>query len=138
MIVCIVSPDQAISLWPQIESHLNPGLEEDGLYLPIDVLAAHLKNEMQIWVAWDEEKAAHEAVDAAMVTQIYTFPRKKICAMRYVRGRNLKAWAKLFIAKSEEFARSQGCQEMGGGHRRGWIRMAGYKETGPMLKKVLR
>lgn len=137
MIVCITTKDQAIALWPQIEAHLKPGCEEDGLYLPCDILVAHLKDEMQVWIAWDETKPPHEAVDAAMVTQIYTFPRKRVCAMRYVRGRNMRAWVKDFIIKSEEFARSQGCAEMAAGHRRGWIRVAGYHTTGPQLRKVL-
>ncbi len=89
---------------------------------------------MQVWIAADIEA---QKIEAAMVTQIHTYPRMKVCSVEYVRGTNMKNWAKSFAEVSEAFARSQGCKRMCGGHRRGWVKIAGYTEVGPMLFKNL-
>lgn len=132
IVVARLTDKQAVALWPQIEPWLAPACKEEGYYEPIDILVHHCRDEMQIWVAIDKDSGV---VEAAMVTVIYVYPRKSLCAVRYVRGRNLKTWASKFIAVSEEFARSRGCKQMGGGHRKGWARIAGYKIVGPMMVK---
>lgn len=133
-VVAPLNAAQAITLWPQIETLLSPVILDEGLYLPVDILIAHLRNEMLIWVSWDGEL---NRVEAAMVTQIHVFPRKRVCGVPYIAGGGLKNWAKKFEEASEHYARSLGCTRMGGGFRKGWVRIGGYTEVGCMLKKDL-
>lgn len=134
-IVAKLDQRQAVFLWPQIEEWLREAVKLEGLYEPVDILLHHLKDTMQIWVAFNEET---NLVDAVMVTVVHVYPRKNICMVEYVRGRNMKSWADKFVNASEDFARSRGCVHMAGGHRKGWARVAGYRVVGPMLVKDLK
>lgn len=130
----IINQDQAIKLWPQIEHLIGPLLAQEGLYHPVDILAFHIRGEMLIWVAWD---MVSPQIDAVMVTQIVRFPRKTICAVPYIAGRNMRRWARKLQEETEKYARAQGCAQMGGGYRKGWARVAGYEVTGVTLRKNL-
>lgn len=133
-LVGIITPNQAHQLWPQIEPLLAPLLAQEGLYIPLDIMACCIRGEMMIWVAWD---GMSPEIDAAMVTQIVRFPRRSVCAILYIAGRNLRRWARQFEEETEKYARAQGCQQMGGGFRKGWARVAGYRVTGVTLRKDL-
>jgi hypothetical protein len=130
----IITAEQAVALWPQIEKLLAPILAEEGCFLPIDVLSQHIRGEMLIWVAWDTKSPE---IDAVMVTQILRFPRKIICGIPYICGKNMKAWEDRFIAESERHAKAAGASQMSGGFREGWVKVAGYKKVGCMLRKNL-
>lgn len=121
----------AIKLWPQIEPLLKPLLAIEGHYLHSDVLAAHIGGAMTVWVS------ATDAVEAVMVTQLLTYPRKRICHVPWIAGKNLHSWAREFIDKVEQYARATGCQRMTGAYRRGWVRVAGYRDAGSLLYKDL-
>lgn len=130
-IVAQIPVDLVLKLWPRIDELLKP-VEEEGYYRTAHILAEAFQGNMQIWIAWDPER---KYVDAVMVTQIYVYPLMKVCAVRWVRGESMKRWAKKFVEESEKFAKAMGCRRMGGGHRRGWKRIAGYREVGPLLVK---
>ena len=124
-----LSSENAIRLWPQIEPILKPVLAIEGHYEHTDVLTAHLSGAMKVWVSYAD------GVEAVMVTQVLTYPRKRVCHVPWIAGRNLKAWAREFRDKSETYAKAMGCARMTGAYRRGWVRVAGYVEAGALLYK---
>lgn len=130
-IVSDLTAEQAIALWPQIEPLLSPLLREDGLYVSTDILAEHLKGEKKIWIAWQDK------VLAVFVTQIVTYPRKRIMGIPYIAGSQMELWKDKFIEVSEAYAKAMGCHRIAGSQREGWVRVAGYEKRGVVLVKEL-
>lgn len=106
----------------------------NGCYEPDDVLADILKGEQLLWVAWDEER---NAVDAVMTTRLVDYPRRKVCSIPYIAGARMRRWIKEFQTTVEDYARNQGATGIEGGFRRGWGRVCGMREFGVMLFKEL-
>lgn len=131
LIVTDLTAEQAIALWPQISALLEPLLAEDGLYVATDILAEHLKGEKKIWVAW------HGKVLAVFVTQIVTYPRKRVLGIPYIAGSQMELWKDKFIEVSEAYAKAMGCHRIAGSQREGWVRVAGYQKHGVVLVKEL-
>lgn len=133
-IVVALDKTNVVLLWPQIEPLIKPLVESEGNYIPEDILAFHLRDEMLIFIAWND---IAKSVVAVMVTQIMKYPRRKICYVPYIAGENMSAWADDFTRIVEDYARKCGCNRMGGGFRKGWVRVAGYKDVGCILVKDL-
>jgi hypothetical protein len=130
--ICQPPPEHAVLLWPQVEPLLRPALATtEGCYEPVDILAAILKGQMQLWISWND------GVEAAMVTEIIAYPRRRGCRVFLIGGRNLKRWSEKFSAAVEAYARAQGCSFMEGGARLGWVRVGGYRNIGCVLIKEL-
>lgn len=121
-------------IWPKCEPHIKRALDRTcgGAYLPVDILIAVLKGEMRLWVS-----AVGTECEAAMVTRIVDYPRKRTCNVFLIGGRNMSGWAEEFSQKVEAHARSLNCHAMEGGARQGWSRVAGYTVTGCVLVKEL-
>lgn len=133
-IIAALDKTNVVLLWPQIEKLLAPLLETEGNYVPADILAYHLRDEMLIFIAWGEPA---KEVEAIMVTQTITYPRRKICAVPYIAGKNMDVWKDDFIRLVEDYARRCGCNRMSNMGRLGWVRVAGYKDVGHLLMKDL-
>jgi hypothetical protein len=91
-----------------------------GEYLPEDILKAVKARRMQMWVAEDGE-----IIKAVGVTTITVFPRLKVCEFILLGGSGLLQWRH----EKEQimaWARRQGCQEIRGGGRKGWLRVSGW------------
>jgi len=130
--VVVPTTEQLIALWPQWEPLLKPLLAKEGHYECVDILAHHSKGEMIVWISWDGT-----AVEAVMVSQIHRFPRKTVCHVPYIAGKNMRAWKDEFQNKVERHAREVGAKTMHGAFRKGWVRAAGYQLNGVLLKKEL-
>lgn len=133
-IIVALDKKNVVLLWPQIEALLKPLVESEGYYIAEDILAFHLRDEMLIFVSWVDHL---KQIEAVAVTQIITYPRMKACFVPYIAGKNLNAWKEYLQNTLENYARSNGCKRMGGGFRRGWVKIAGYKEVGCILVKDL-
>lgn len=122
-------------MWSSIEPLFKRVTDEtNGCYAPADVLLEILKGDQSLWVSWDEER---QSIDAVMTMAIVNYPRRKTCKVIYISGSNMRAWRKEFMEISERYARDMGATAMEGGFRRGWAKVAGYRETGVSLFKEL-
>ena len=128
-VVALTAP-QAQHLYPKIEPILTPVLAIEGTYLAVDVLAAHIRGEMTIWVSINNDD-----IEAVMVTAIVRHPRKAFCLIPWIAGKNLWGWAKQFDDLSMKYAKDAGCSAMRGALREGWVRVAGYTKFGAILHK---
>lgn len=131
--VGVITPDQALRLWPQIAGFLAPVLAIEGNYKPIDILSHQIRGEMAIWVAWDMESPE---IDAVMVTQVLRMPEGLVYSIPYISGRNMNRWAKRFQESSEESARAAGCNSLMAAHDE-WAKGAGYHVVAVVLRKEL-
>ena len=134
--VGVLTMDQTMNLWPQWSKLFAPLLEQEGCYLPVDLLPM-LNAQPQtthLWAAWD---GISSECDAFMVTMLCTFPRKKWLNVPFIAGRNMKRWKAEFWRLIEAQAKKEGCTEIRGASRRGWIKAAGFTECGVLLRREL-
>lgn len=123
--------------WESALAHLERALvHTHECFEAEDVLEALLRRDMQLWVSLAGDNGAE--IEAAVVTEIVRYPRRKACRVFLVGGRRLRDWLRPMNALLESFARAHGCDFMEGGARRGWARAAGYREIGVVLAKSLR
>lgn len=87
-------------------------------------------------MAWDAEE---KTVIGTVVTLIQSYPNGlREFQVWLVAGRDLKRWMKPGMLILEDYARSEGCAELTGGLRKGWLRLdSGFRETGITLAKRL-
>jgi hypothetical protein len=118
-------------LWPFVEPLIQKALDRTlGEYLSGDIYGFLINQEMQLWIAGEE------GIDAAMVTQIVTYPRKKFCNVVLVGGSGLKDWLK-FQPILLAWAKEHGCNAVRSTGRRGWHRVLGWTEAYTVSTKEL-
>lgn len=87
---------------------------------------------MQLWVAVRGDRFL-----AAVAAWIINHPLRKSYSIPFIGGRELRSWVRPMRATLEAYARAHGCDLMEGGARRGWARIAGFKEAGVWLIREL-
>lgn len=123
--------DKVEPLWPLVEPLLQKAIDRSlGEYLSGDIYGFLINQEMQLWIA------GTDGIDAAMVTQIVTYPRKKFCNVVLIGGANLKSWIDSQPILLE-WAKEQGCTAVRSTGRRGWHRVLGWKEAYTVSTKEL-
>lgn len=129
-------PDRrrAVLLWPQIESWIGPVIEDEGLYSPLDILQYHLEQQWFIFVGWN---GLTQKVEMAIAARTIKYPLCKVVSFAYVGGKNVRAWVPFYLSVCEGWAKKAGCTKSMGGFRRGWVRLAGYREVGSKMVKDL-
>jgi hypothetical protein len=109
---------QIDSVWPTVRPLIMRALGKgQGDSLPIDIYRSLVERDMQLW-AWSEG----DQIDACAVTQIVTYPRRKVCQVHLVAGIGLKKWlaAQEVIAS---WAKENGCSQLEAFCRDGWRRV---------------
>lgn len=94
----------------------------DGNLALTDVLEQLLNGGYQLWYSERDDE-----IEAMLITQILQHPRKKILALPFIAGVNRDNWLP-FKDTICRFARSNGCVELEGYFRPGWLRV--LKGTG--------
>lgn len=82
---------------------------------------------MQLWIVQDQ----YEEIIAAIVTQIISFPRKKVLFLLFIAGVRYDEWT-FVLSDLIEFAKANQCQSIEGYGRPGWERKAkplGFKKV---------
>ena len=109
-------PDFA-SEWARCAPWLEAALAEaDGSHSLEDVKAAVLAGEADFW----------PGKRAAMVTEIITFPRRRVLNF-WLAGGDLAELRDELRPRVEELARKHGCQAAHVAGRQGWARALGYR-----------
>lgn len=77
----------------------------------------------------------------AVLTEFITFPRAKALILAFVAGRMTRSAGDLY-ARIEAYAKANGCTQMRGGGRRGWLRFpmetkGAYRELGVLVAKEI-
>jgi len=109
-------------------------IHTNGCYEPDDILDLITDGEHLLWIAWDEQRLA---VDAVMTTRLVEYPRRIVCHVPYIAGKHMGRWLKEFQSTVEDYALKSGATGIEGAFRRGWARACGMRETGVTLFKDL-
>ena len=99
-----------------------------------DIRIGCLEREDQLWI-WRTETAF-----AVGITRIVNYPKKSVCSLRIVTGRNMKEWYLPCLETIEKWAKANGCHAMEFQARPGWERMIrplGYDKTHLYLEREI-
>ena len=91
---------------------------------------------MQLWVVYDEEKQ----IKCALTTEVIEYPRKKVCRIVSLGGRNLDEWVERWLDILERWAEENDCDSIETYCRKGFIKKLekfGYTNTYTVLGKEL-
>ena len=124
--------DELARRWAEVEPHLRRATDRTGCYEPIDLLAAAIAGRMGIWVAERDG-----AIDAAIVTEIRQYPRRRVLEVPFIGGRNLRGWVKPLLDVLDAHGRAAGCSHIAGSDRKGWARVGGFTVAGVLLVRDL-
>lgn len=107
------------SVWPAVAPMLARALDHgQGDYGLDDIRALLLDRSCQLW-AWIEDGA----IAACCVTTIIVYPRRKVCGLMLVGGKGLARWLDAAQPVIAAWARAQGCTQLEGYARKGWLRV---------------
>ena len=117
MLFC-VSKDNVPVSWQYVHDLLEPAAERsDGDYTIDDIYHELMNGTMQLLVWQTKEK-----ITAACVIKIIVKKHKKICTMPLIGGKDMEEWLKV-EDQLVEYARQQGCTQLEGYCRDGWLRV---------------
>lgn len=126
----IVPSDSVLDVWHEVRDSINKGLKEgDGNFEEIDILNGCVSNQMTLW--------RHGA--SALVCQIISFPRKRVCHVLVLGGAEMRNWFP-HIDILEAWAKSIGCHRIEELGRRGWTRVLegkGWEQVNYQMRKIL-
>ena len=116
----VLTGDQINQTWhiccPLLEKVLKKSGE--GNFEIEDVKKFIDRGVFQLW-AWIEE----DKILACAVTEIITYPRRKICSVMMVGGSGLHIWKKEAVDMVADWGRKNGCTDIEGYVRRGWLKI---------------
>lgn len=115
--VIIVHPAFVKKLWPKVGPILDRAVKRanGNLYLE-DLLNDILAERAVLWVVFYGKE-----VEGAFTTQVSTYHRRKVCAVPFVAGKNLREWIESYEL-IKDWARARGCDAVEGYARKGWFR----------------
>ena len=88
-----------------------------------------MAGQMGVWVVEEGDE-----VLAALVTQVRTYPRKRLLEVPFVGGRGLRLWHAQALAALDEYARKCECSSLLGFDRRGWLKF-GFRNIGVIMQR---
>lgn len=126
-----VAPQHVARIWPSVEKYVADSLVfAQGCFLPVDIRDFCVSGKMQLWIATKGDN-----VLAAVISEVTDYPRKRICAVPFIGGKDLRSWFRKMLYTIEAWSREMGCVGMQGGARRGWGKLANMDEVGVVLFK---
>lgn len=127
-----VSPQHVAKIWPLVDKYIEDALQfAQGCFLPVDIRDFCAAGKMQLWIA-----TRGDSVLAGVVSEITDYPRKRICAVPFIGGKDLRSWFRKMLFTIEAWSKEMGCVGLQGGARRGWGKLANMDEVGVVLFKA--
>jgi hypothetical protein len=123
-------PIEEIALrWREAEPLIAKATRRTGCYEPIDLLALAIAGKFGIWFC----EAEPGRLDAVIVTEVATYPRRRVLEVLFAGGGNMRAWIGPAVAAIDRHARELGCSHVAGMGRAGWVRAWGARSTGDVI-----
>lgn len=105
---------------------------DGGNYTTDDFRQAIEARDAQLWLMVDDGEPL-----AAGISEIATYPRRKVCRIRGVAGHSFDRWHPT-LTQFEAWARQQGCDGIEFYARKGWERLLpDYRQTAIVMEKTL-
>jgi len=120
--------EEVAEKWHEIAPMLRRATTRTGCYEPIDLLQMSMRGQVGIWVCEVEG-----AVQAAIVTEIKQYPRKRVLEVMFLGGGNLPEWLEDAMDVLTAHAKDAGCAHLATLGRPGWARVLGARRTGDVV-----
>ena len=132
-----ITSDKIDDVWDRCSKFIEMGINHSQCELStIDYYDRLVNQEMQLWVVYDEEKQ----IKCALTTEVIEYPRKKVCRIVSLGGRNLDEWVERWLDILERWAEENDCDSIETYCRKGFIKKLekfGYTNTYTVLGKEL-
>jgi|TARA_R110000744_G_scaffold44832_2_gene99839 hypothetical protein len=132
-----ITSDKIDDVWDRCSKFIEMGINHSQCELStMDYYDRLVNQEMQLWVVYDEEKQ----IKCALTTEVIEYPRKKVCRIVSLGGRNLDEWVERWLDILERWAEENDCDSIETYCRKGFIKKLekfGYTNTYTVLGKEL-
>jgi len=115
--IALVNPEDVTYVWDDVLPLLNKALRHSEGELEPEDLIKHLdKGDLRMWVAMQDNEMI-----ACMVTEIISYPRKKIVRVITLAGKDMDSWYD-FLPMLEGYAVNNECSSLEAWTRKGMTR----------------
>ena len=126
MEISLVPKEHIERVWPNINAYAEKCAKYTyGRYTVADIYDVVKDGDNTLWIAFDEK-----SIKGAVVTDLVTYPKKKMLCMQFCGGEDLKEWKDPMLALLRKYAKDMGCEGIESTARRGWAKVFendGYK-----------
>ena len=114
----LLDPDDVECVWDQVEPILARAVSRsEGELKTNDILNFVIEGDMQLWIVSENKE-----IIAALVTQIITYPQKRILRLVSLAGEDFNKF-KHFLDMVQSFAIQKGCTALELWGRKGWKKL---------------
>ena len=135
MNVSLVPENKIDDVWESVKGFLIPAIRvTSGRYMLYDVYVALKRAEMQLWIAFDDERE----IIGCEVTSITDYPSRRVLTSLFTGGRNIRLWKDPMMGVLVRWAEDNECTAIEGYGRKGWLKMLdayGVKQTLILFEK---
>jgi len=128
-----VHPTKLDLAWPTVEPWIQEALKYGPqLYTTDSIKKLLIEKKMFLWVAITDGKD----IIGTGITSISDYPLARVLDIHWIGSPKGKGvlWLRQFFKIMKEWAKQNDCTKLGGGGRRGWVKMFGFKEVGVMIE----
>lgn len=126
--VSLIPPQYVDSCWDKVEGFIQKAAKYTyGRYTTDNIYDMVSEGEYQLWVAIEDTE-----FKGAVVTNIITYPQRKLLGMQFCGGEELVKWKQPMLDLLKRFAKDAGCEGIESTGRPGWAKVFqndGYKAT---------
>lgn len=126
--VSLIPPQYVDSCWGKIEGFIQKAAKYTyGRYTTDNIYDMVVEGDYQLWVAIEGTE-----FKGAVVTNIITYPQRKLLGMQFCGGEELTKWKQPMLDLLRRFAKDVGCEGIESTGRPGWAKVFqndGYKAT---------
>jgi hypothetical protein len=120
MNISFVPPNHINDVWDAVEGFIAPAVKvTNGRYMLEDIHAATRKGDMQLWIAFTDEKD----IIGCEVTAISEYPSRRFLTLLFTGGKELRSWRNEMTQVLLRWAEDSQCSGIEGCGREGWIKM---------------
>ena len=124
----LIPPQYIDSCWGKVEGFIEKAAKYTyGRYTVSNIYDLVKEEDYQLWVAYDDG-----VFKGAVVTNILTYPQRKLLGMQFCGGDELKLWKEPMLELLKRFGMESGCDGIESTGRPGWAKVFkedGYKAT---------
>ena len=137
MNISFVPPKHVKDVWEAVEKFIAPAVAvTNGRYMVEDVHVAVKHGDMQLWIAFNDERD----IIGCGVTAISEYPSRRLLTSLFTGGKDLRSWRNEMMQILLRWAEDNQCSGIEGYGREGWIKMLepyGVKRGLTMFEKDL-
>lgn len=125
-------PDHLDYVWPIVVPWLERALVYGPDLFTTDAIREQIKVQNKIlWLSIEEAE-----ILGFCIVSLQDYPKARVCEIHWTGGATHKGklWMKAMLEMLKAWSKHNGCSKLGGGGRRGWLEVFGFKEHGIMFE----